>query len=180
MIRVEFEVFTKDIDLMPCVCDIGSDLLDQLFDNMDKFEDGLKIPFPDPNYKEMMKSMGTTLKSQIHEEFKIYGDDRVKGGVYSDNPIIHFIEYGTGLYGEGPGHIKKEIVAKEVGNKKPFFFWVDENGIHIMAKHSGMHPIPIFRSSLLKLRFDAKRIIYSYVEKYKMTTDIYKLNFELI
>lgn len=179
MIEIEVEVFSHDEGLIPCVCDVGSDLLDQLLHNMDLFERGLKIPFSDANYREMKNHMGTTLKSQIKEKFSV-SRNRVVGKIYSNHPVIHFIEYGTGLWGEGPGHVKKEIVAAEVGNKKPRFFWKDSDGTHVMRKHRGMHPIPIFRSSLLKLRLDAKKIICKYVDAYNMTTDIYKLTIELV
>ena len=180
MIKVGFEVHTDCPYLAPCVCDLSSELLDKLLDNLDQFETGLKIPIPNPNYRAMVKDMGSDLQSVIKEEFKIIGDDRVKAGIYSTDPRLYFIEYGTGLYGEGPGHIKKEIVAREVGNKKPFFFWEDETGTHVLAKHRGMHPIPIFRSSLFKLRINAKEIVCKYVEEYKMVADMYKLDIELI
>lgn len=180
MIKVGFEVSTNDDELAPCVCDLSSDLLDNLFDNLNKFETGLKIPFPNPNYKAMVKDMGGDLQSQIHEYFIIMSDYKVRAGVYSKDERMHYIEYGTGLYGEGPGHVKKEIVAKEVGNRKPLFVWEDENGLHVMAKHRGMHPIPIFRSSLYKLRLNMRKIICKYVEEYDFSADMYNINIELI
>lgn len=180
MIRVGFEVYTEDIDLMPFVCDLGSDLLDQLLENLNLFEDGLKIPFPDPNYREMMESMGGDLKSVIHEEFQIYGFDRIIAGVYSDDPRMFFIEYGTGLWGEGPGHVKKEIVAAEVGNKQSMFVFEIDGEKVFLRKHRGMHPIPIFRSSLLKLRMDMKDIIRFYGVRYKLSSDVYFLSIELV
>lgn len=83
--------------------------------------------------------------------------------IYSNDPLFYFLEYGTGLFGPE----NKKIVAKDVGlHKKAFIFEIDGETIYA-RETKGMHPVPIMRSSLLKLKSDLKKIMPSMGLKYK-------------